>query len=144
MQFKVSFENKIRTVRLDFGNDTDLDDIRHWKAPRGYGANPHIRDSIEYSRLASKRWRYYRREDSTAESLPALRQALRRDPESETAFFLVARAAWFPRRRRSLASFTVGGRGAITSSSISPRVIRRCSGRCGCGSVASARECFSG
>ena len=95
MQFKVSFDNKIRTVRLAFGSEVDLRSIRSWKVPREHGSNPHIRDSIEYSRLASKRWRYYRREDSSAENLQSLRMALRRDPEAETAFFLIARATWF-------------------------------------------------
>ncbi len=96
MQFKVSFDNRIRGVRLDFGSEADLDSIRSWKVSRGHGSNPHIRDSIEYSRLASKRWRYYRRENSIADNLPALRRSLRRDAEAETAFFLIARAAWFP------------------------------------------------
>lgn len=95
MQFKVSFDHKIRTVRLAFGSEADLRSIRSWKLPRGHGSNPHIRDSIEYSRLASKRWRYYRREDSIAEDLRSLRMTVRRDPETETAFFLTARANWF-------------------------------------------------
>ena len=95
MQFKVSFDDKIRTVRLAFGSKSDLCGIRSWKAPRGQGSNPHIRDSIEYSRLASKRWHYYRRENSIAESLRTLRLALRRNPETETAFCLIARATWF-------------------------------------------------
>ena len=47
------------------------------------------------ARLASKRWRYYRRSIATASSLESLRTSIAREPTIEISFLLLVRSDWF-------------------------------------------------
>ena len=55
---------------------------------------PHIRDALEFSRLAAKRWRYYRRSGLAITSLAGLRKSVRREPQSEFGMMLLAKPTW--------------------------------------------------
>jgi hypothetical protein len=79
---------------MNFGNDSDLAEIRRWRSPAQLKANPHVRDALEYARLASKRWAYYHRNGETAVALEELRETIRRRPDAEVAFMLMARGLW--------------------------------------------------
>lgn len=49
-----------------------------------------IREAVEFTRLAAKRWRYYSRIDEAAESFAELLREVRREPRCEIAFIMVA------------------------------------------------------
>jgi hypothetical protein len=49
-----------------------------------------VRDAVEFTRLAAKRWRYYSEAGEAAESLAELRHLLRRNKRREVAFILIA------------------------------------------------------
>lgn len=85
-----------RSVELVFGNEKQLARVSKWRAPVGARQNPYVRDTLEFARLASKRWRYYHTSVPTATSLAAFRAAVRRNKQVEVSFLLMARAAWFP------------------------------------------------
>ena len=96
MTFQVLVEDQPRPVELIFGSDKDVARLSRWRAPAAARQNPAVRDTLEFARLASKRWRYYRRSISTATSIAGLRAAIRRSEQAEVSFLLLARAEWFP------------------------------------------------
>jgi hypothetical protein len=58
-------------------------------------ANSAVRDAVEFARLASKRWRYYRRTIRSVESIEAFKTATNPKNQEESSLILVARAPWF-------------------------------------------------
>jgi hypothetical protein len=96
--FEADVEGRPRNVRLLFGDEGSLAEIHRWRCPKTLRDNPHVGDALEYARLASKRWRYYRRNAETATSLASLQAAIRRNPKAEVAFMLIASADWRPRQ----------------------------------------------
>lgn len=49
-----------------------------------------IKDAVEFTRLAAKRWRYYAEAGQAVESLAGLRRAFAQDQHCEVAFILIA------------------------------------------------------
>lgn len=96
MKFQVLVEDQPRPVELIFGSEKDAARVSRWHAPAAARRNPAVRDTLEFARLASKRWRYYRRSISTATSIAEFRAAIRRNEHVEVSFLLLARADWFP------------------------------------------------
>jgi hypothetical protein len=96
MEFQVLVEDQPRPVELIFGSEKDVARVSRWRAPAAARQNPAVRDTLEFARLASKRWRHYRRSISTATSIAELRAAIRRNAQVEVSFLLLARAEWFP------------------------------------------------
>jgi hypothetical protein len=97
VQFQVLVEGQPHPVELAFGGERELTLVSGWRAPTTASPNPAVRDTIEFARLAAKRWRYYRRSIATATSLAEFQAAIRRDARAEVSLLLVARADWFPR-----------------------------------------------
>jgi len=97
LTFEADVSGQPRRVQMRFGNETDLTELRRWRSPARLGANPHVRNALEYARLASKRWAYYHRNGETATGLSQLRAAIQRNPTAEVAFMLIARflTSWF-------------------------------------------------
>jgi hypothetical protein len=98
LSFEADVEGRPKPVHMRLGNETDLAELRRWRSPKRLLANPHVRDALEYARLASKRWAYYHRNGETATGLQQLRAAIRRNADGEVAFMLVAHASWKPER----------------------------------------------
>lgn len=96
MRFQVLVEDQPRPVELIFGSEKDVARLSGWRAPATARENPAVRDTLEFARLASKRWRHYRRSISTATSIAELRATIRRNEQVEVSFLLLARAEWFP------------------------------------------------
>jgi hypothetical protein len=90
-------EGKRRPVELAFGSATDLRSISHWRMPAPAPGHSAVRDTVEFARLASKRFRYYLRSIPTATSFRQLNALISRNPEAEVSFLLLARANWFRR-----------------------------------------------
>ena len=93
-RFQVEVDGQPREAELRFGDDRDVRSLSRWRFQKRTKENQAILDALEYARLASKRWRYYRRSGATVTSFAELREAIRRDPKSELAMILMARATW--------------------------------------------------
>ncbi|MCI0533600.1 MAG: hypothetical protein L0Z50_00080 [Verrucomicrobiales bacterium] len=73
--------------------------MSRWRAPIGMEANSAVRDTLEFARLASKRWRYYRRSIATATSLDDFTSIGSHARQAEISLLLLVRASWFTRSR---------------------------------------------
>jgi hypothetical protein len=93
-RFQIEVDGQAREPEIRFGNDRNVRSLTRWRFQSEPGANEAIPDALEYARLASKRWRHYRRTGATVTSLSELRDSIRRDPKSELAMIFVARATW--------------------------------------------------
>ena len=69
MRFQVLVDGKPKPVELVFGNARDVALVDRWRTSISVAARPGVRDRLEFARLASKRWRYYRKSISTAKNL---------------------------------------------------------------------------
>lgn len=96
MQFIVSFEGRRRYVNLVFGSPLDMRGLLRWRAAAATRGDLHVRDAMEFRKLATKRWRYYLKGNEAATSLRELKQTIRADPSAEVGFLLMAKAAWLP------------------------------------------------
>ena len=94
LTFEADVAGRPKRVEMRFGTERDLVEVSRWRSPARLLENPHVRDTLEYAKLASKRWSYYHRNGETVRSLSQLRAAIRRNPRSEVAFMLIARASW--------------------------------------------------
>jgi hypothetical protein len=81
------------SVQVDFGHPADAVSACRWRMPRGT-TTPAMRDSLEFSRLAGKRWRYYAKRSETATSLQDLQVRIKSVPAAEVGFLVVVRSTW--------------------------------------------------
>lgn len=84
----------IRPMPIRFGIPGDVKDLRSWRTGRSHPFPTAARDSIEYAKLASKRWRYYARRGEIAKSLSDLESRTSDDSQNEVGFLLVAESRW--------------------------------------------------
>ena len=98
VKFQVVVQNEPRPVELRFGDEKDAALVSRWRASNLIREKPAVRDTLEFARLASKRWRYYRRSIDTATSLNEFKSRLARNDRAEISFLLLARADWFASR----------------------------------------------
>jgi hypothetical protein len=92
--FHVEVNGQVREVELTFGTDRDLAMLTRRRSLSESAENSHIRDALEFSRLAAKRWRYYRRSGLAITSVADLHRNIRRDPHGEFGMMLLAKPAW--------------------------------------------------
>jgi hypothetical protein len=96
MKFNVSTPQGKRPVEFKFATNADLRLLRNWKSKASLRSNSHVQDALEYSRLASKRWRTYFKGKRIVTSVADLRNAMAQNPRAEIVFVLVAHAPWHP------------------------------------------------
>ena len=99
LDFDADVDGQPQPVQMRFGDENDLVELRRWRSSLRLRANPHVRDALEYARLASKRWAYYHRNGDAVTGLPELRSAIQSHPRTEIAFMLIVRASWHPDSR---------------------------------------------
>jgi len=97
MRFQVVVGGKRRHVKLTFGSEHDLRLVSRWRATAAIAAHAGVRDTLEFARLASKRWRYYRRSIATATSLQHFKSIVSREGQAEVSILVLVRADWFAR-----------------------------------------------
>jgi len=87
--FQIKVKGSTMKARLRFASRNEL---RRYH--RGLSSAPEpskiIREAIEFTRLAAKRWRYYSRTNEAAENFAGLQREIRRDAQCEVAFIMVA------------------------------------------------------
>ena len=88
--FQIKVEGAPQIATLRFATQTELRRYHRSLTQFARGTSTVVREAVEFTRLAAKRWRYYSRTDEAAESFAGLQHAVRRDPKCETAFIMVA------------------------------------------------------
>lgn len=84
----------VQRVPVRFGIASDVRNLRSWRTGRGHPLPAAAGDSIEYAKLASKRWSYYARRGEIAKSLSDLQSRTCSELPNETGFLLVAESIW--------------------------------------------------
>jgi hypothetical protein len=89
--FQIEVSGQRCSAMLEFGTKTEL--LRYHRTLQRWSGQSSVpvREAVEFTRLAAKRWRYYSRSREAVESFTELRRALRRKSECEVAFILIAR-----------------------------------------------------
>lgn len=88
--FQIKVEGAAQTATLRFATRTELQRYHRSLSLFAHRPSTVIREAVEFTRLAAKRWRYYARTDEAAEGFAGLQRAIRRDPKCEVAFIMVA------------------------------------------------------
>ena len=87
-QIKVAGAPKQATLR--FASHSELRRYHRGLSPFARKSSNTIREAVEFTRLAAKRWRYYSRSCEAAENFAHLQREIRRNPKCEVAFIMVA------------------------------------------------------
>lgn len=72
MRFVVSFQGQRRLASLDFGRAKDVPALMRWRVASTEASDPHVRDAMEFRKLATKRWRYYVKGNEAASNPPTI------------------------------------------------------------------------
>ncbi|MGA2177956.1 MAG: hypothetical protein ABSH38_23660 [Verrucomicrobiota bacterium] len=88
--FRIKIDGEPRTANLRFATKVEL--RRYHQSLSGFAreSSGAVREAVEFTRLAAKRWRYYSRIDEAAESFAGLCREVRHDTKCEVAFIMVA------------------------------------------------------
>lgn len=88
--FHVKIGAEPRPANLRFATKVEL--RRYHQSLSSFAAESSrtIREAVEFTRLAAKRWRYYSRIDEAAESFAGLCRQIRAETKGEIAFIMVA------------------------------------------------------
>jgi len=88
--FRVKERESLQTAMLRFASKAEI--LRYHRSLAPFARQPSsiIREAVEFTRLAAKRWRYYASGGEAAESLTNLQRKVRRDSTCEVAFIMVA------------------------------------------------------
>ena len=81
---------RLQTASLQLAARPELQRYHRSLSSTANQSSQAVRDAVEFTRLAAKRWRYYSGAGEAAESLSGLRQALTRNQHGEVAFILIA------------------------------------------------------
>jgi len=94
MNFRVRVGSDDLPVEFVFAAPDDLVQLSRWRSPNNLRDNPHVRDALEYCRLANKRWKSYRAIGRTAASSDEIGRTIKKDSDAEVVFVMLARAVW--------------------------------------------------
>ena len=83
--FDVRTADEFRTAETLFGGEPDVRKIS--RLPKE--SPTAVRDALEFARLASKRWRYYRRSIESVSSIREFREVIAAKPSAEVSFHFV-------------------------------------------------------
>lgn len=88
--FQIKVADTAQTAWLRFADQRELRRYHRSLAPFASQSVTVMREAVEFTRLAAKRWRYYARADEAVESFTQLQRKIRRDFNCETAFIMLA------------------------------------------------------
>lgn len=88
--FQIKVNGESRVANLRFATKAELRRYHRSLSSALGKSSPAIRDAVEFTRLAAKRWRYYSEAGEAVETLTRLRQICRRDKRCEVAFIVIA------------------------------------------------------
>jgi len=93
MEFEARLGEEFPKVNIAFGQEADVRAISRWRARKNSPSSVH--DALEFARLASKRWRYYRHSIPSIASISQFEREIRSSSNIELSFILLAQADWF-------------------------------------------------
>jgi hypothetical protein len=88
--FQIKVEGSPHKAMLHFAGKAELRRYHRSLSVFTRESSTVIRESVEFTRLAAKRWRYYFRSGEAAESFANLQREIRRDSKCEVAFIMIA------------------------------------------------------
>ena len=88
--FQIKVAGLPQPATLRFVGQNELQRYHRSLAPFAQEPSTIIREAVELTRLAAKRWRYYSRLEEAADSFAALQEKIRREVKCEAAFVMVA------------------------------------------------------
>jgi len=88
--FQIKVEGSPHAATLRFASKAELGRYHRSLSSFARESSTVIREAVEFTRLAAKRWRYYSRSGEAAESFANLQREIRRDSKCEVAFIMVA------------------------------------------------------
>ena len=88
--FQIKVEGSPRRALLRFASKAELQRYRRSLQLFRRESSTVIREAMEFTRLAAKRWRFYFRIGEAAESFGDLQRKIRRDTKCEVAFIMIA------------------------------------------------------
>lgn len=97
--FHIEVKSRPSLAKLRFARKAELQTYHRSLSFAANDTSQTVKDAVEFTRLAAKRWRYYSEAGEAVESLTGLRQSWARNKRCEVAFILIA-------------TTTVGGREA--------------------------------
>ena len=86
--FQIKINGKPRRANLRFATSTELRRYHQSLSSFAQESAIAVREAVEFTRLAAKRWRYYSRINEAAESFAGLVGEIRRETKSEVAFII--------------------------------------------------------
>ena len=89
-QFQIKVESSPQTAVLRFAGKVEIQRYHRSLSPFARQSTTAIREAVEFTRLAAKRWRYYSRSDEAVENFANLQREIRRAPTCEVAFIMIA------------------------------------------------------
>lgn len=87
--FHIKVNGKPGMAKLRFATKTELRAYHRSLSSSSNAALQTVKDAVEFTRLAAKRWRYYSEAGEAVESLAELRKALAGNKRCEVAFILI-------------------------------------------------------
>jgi hypothetical protein len=88
--FYIKINGVARPANLRFATTVELRRYHQGLSNFAKASSRAVREAVEFTRLAAKRWRYYSRLDEAAESFAGLCRNVRAEPTCEIAFIMVA------------------------------------------------------
>ncbi len=88
--FQIKVAGAPQQATLRFAGRSELLRYHRSLSPFARKSSTTIREAVEFTRLAAKRWRYYSRSGEAAGNFARLQLEIRRNPKSEVAFIMVA------------------------------------------------------
>jgi hypothetical protein len=88
--FRIKVEDSPQMATLRFASRRELLRYHRSLSPFAAEASTTVREAVEFTRLAAKRWRYYSRSEEAVESFAGLKRSIERDEWCEIAFIMVA------------------------------------------------------
>lgn len=88
--FQIKVAGVPQQATLCFANRSELRRYHRSLSPFARKSSTIIREAVEFTRLAAKRWRYYSRSGEVAENFAKLQREIRRNPKCEVAFIMTA------------------------------------------------------
>jgi len=88
--FRIKVAGVPTQATLHFASHRELRRYHRSLSPFARKTSSVIRDAVEFTRLAAKRWRYYSRSGEAAENFASLQREIRRNLKNEVVFIVVA------------------------------------------------------
>jgi hypothetical protein len=88
--FQIKINGEARTANLRFATKVKLQRYHQNLSTFATKSSRAVREAVEFTRLAAKRWRYYSRIDEAAESFAGLSRKIQTETKCEVAFIMVA------------------------------------------------------